>query len=232
MKIPILRPLILMDRPGREVEYIGGFLSHLKFKLNSLMINSKIKYDRFKPHIVYTVYENSKGILLKDQYKETAKIADVLGFTWETIYTGSKYFNKLVQKKCIIELIERYKRIIDFYKPDVILCYNESNTINYFEKPMYDYQQIMTAIHSGSLDKYKPFLTFGNLGNFTFILSEQDKINKVKAIDCNNFYIKNVQHKSDILKEMRYHGSRVGQDCAERFNIVQADNLTFKFLEG
>jgi len=55
---------------------------------------------------------------------------------------------------------------------------------------MYDCQQIMTSVHSGSLDKYKPFLTFGNLGNFTFILSEQDKINKVKAIDCNNFLYK------------------------------------------
>ena len=221
-----------MDRPGREVEYIGGFLSHLKFKLNSLMVNDKIKYDRFKPHIVYTVYENSKRISLKDQYKETVKIADILGFTWETIYTGSKYFNKIVQKKCFVELVERYKRIIDFYKPDVILFYNEETKINYFPDPKFDYQVAITAIHSGSLDKYTPFLTFGNLGNFTFILSEQDRINKVKAIDCNSFYIKNAQHKLDIFKDMRYHGSRVGQNCAERFNIVQADNLTFKFLEG
>ena len=90
----------------------------------------------------------------------------------------------------------------------------------------------MTAIHSGSLNKYKPFLTFGNLGNFHFILSEQDVENKVKAIDCNNFYIKNSGHKSDILKSMRYYGSRVGKNYAERLNIVQGDNLTFNFLEG
>ena len=94
-KISMIRPLIIMDRPGREVEYIGGFLSHLKFKLQSLKVSTTVNYDRYKPRVVYTVYENSKRILLKDQYEETAEIARILGFTWETIYTGREYYNKL-----------------------------------------------------------------------------------------------------------------------------------------
>ncbi len=231
-KIGIIRPLILMDRPGREVEHIGGFLSHLKFKLESFKISS-INYDRYKPRVVYTVYENSKRILLEEQYKETAKIANILGFTWETIYTGRAHYNKLSKStSCFTDLTTRYKRIIEFYKPDIVLCYNENFIINCFDDPENDFQQINTSLLSGSFTKYIPFVTFGNLGNFSFILTEQDQINKVKAIDCNKFYIRNDKHKYDIYKMMKYHGSRVDQKCAERFNIVQADNLTFKFLEG
>lgn len=232
-QISMIRPLIIMDRPGREVEYIGGFLSHLKFKLQSLKVSTTVNYDRYKPRIVYTVYENYKHIALKKQYEETAEMANILGFTWETIYTGRTYYNKLSKNvSCFSDLIRKYKNIINFYNPDVVLCYNENFVVNHFDNPEHDFQQINTALLSGSFTKYRPFITFGNLGNFTFILTEQDRINKVKAIDCNKFYIKNEYHKSDILKSMRYHGSRVDHECAERLNIVQGDNLTFKFLEG
>jgi len=149
-QILMIRPLIIMDRPGREVEHIGGFLSHLKFKLQSLKVKASTNYDRYKPRVIYTVYENSKRISLKDQYEETAEIAKILGFTWETIYTGREHYNKLAKTvNCFSDLIRRYKRIINFYNPDIVLCYNENFVVNHFDNPENDFQQINTALLSG-----------------------------------------------------------------------------------
>ena len=150
-KVTLIRPLILVDRPGREVEYLGGFLSNLKYRLEAFKTDITANYDRYKPRVIYTVYENSKHIPLANQYKETAKIADILGFTWETIYTGKEYYNKLSGSlQCFTTLTNRYKEIISFYKPDIVLCYNENCVINHYESPSNDSRVIITALLSGS----------------------------------------------------------------------------------